>query len=187
MKRKPFGVRTFEDIVARCRVDSSTGCMLWGFAVNDDLTPVMYLAPGVLGNEKGKTIQVRRAAWLMSGHKVAAQQSVYLARDCSYRCVNPKHCASGSKADAAAAAAARGAFFSPERVARLRRNHTAQAVPASVVHAIADACANGMLAKDAAQAFGVHKQTAAAIMRGKHLHQRALGLNGASVFAWRPA
>lgn len=189
-KKRTDGVRTLADIKDRCRVDEITGCWIWALAMSDNgkhastRTPRIHIPPGVLRPEKYQT-SASRAAWLLSGHELAADQVVWRTC-CRDDCCNPQHEMAGTKAEEGAWMSASGhRRGKPWRAVVNHRNFIGQAVSVDVVHQVVASLGAGKLQREAAAEFGIHIATINKIAQGKHLHQRQ-GVRGSSAFSWRP-
>lgn len=90
------GIRTLEDLRARCVIDDDTGCWNWTMALAAGGQPhVHYLCP-VSGRKR--TGKGRRVALLLAGVDIKPTD-VAFARACctSDTCCNPDHARSGTK------------------------------------------------------------------------------------------
>lgn len=182
-----FGrVRELQDILDRSRVDEITGCWHWARAFTSpggSVTPVVMFAAD--GAANANNMSAARAAWLLSGRKIGPQQVVW--RKCgSPLCVNPEHCAAGTKREMFGAISASGRNKGkPERRAVCERNRAAQLTPREVVQRAEAMFDAGMLQKDVRAELGITQATARRIRLRQHPHStgRQHVLPGASVFS----
>lgn len=181
------GVRTVDDLRDRCRVDSLTGCWIWGGGRNDKGAPVVRIPAGVLRPD-AVVMAPRRAGWLLAGGSVKPGHVVLRKLCCeSDQCVNPAHSASGPRGEANRMAGKRGSYSTPERLAHLTRARKKSAIAPHLVASAEAAFADGASIREAAERVGIDRETARRIRNGDHIHQTGGVMPGASVFAWRPA
>lgn len=180
------GIQDLDGILQRCSIDTDSGCWVWRGGMNSSGVPLCNLPPGVLAPGR-KVLSARRAAWLLSGRRLAAGQIVYRQHCCTEeRCVNPYHSAAGAKGAQIASAAKRDPehFRGVDRLRGLRRQAFTQAKSVELVGQIERMLSGGHTAAHCASHFGVHRSTADAIAKHQHIHQRPAVLRAASVFAW---
>lgn len=182
MTRHSSGVRSFSDMLDRCRIDGETNCWVWSGGLHVSGVPIVHMPPGVMGPEKA-SMSARRACWILSGRRVRQGQAVYLAHCGNIRCINPQHCAVGKPGDAQRAAAKRGVFTTAERKAQIQRLNAEQAAPIEKVRAAEAELAEGKGTVEVARAVGLSIDIVQRVARGEHWHQRPRLLRGASVFA----
>lgn len=89
------GIRTVEDIRARCFVDECTDCWHWRQAISQGSPSIHFVTP------QGKRVKMRgrRAALLLQrGHDLLPGHAACATAVCeSLDCVNPDHCRSGTR------------------------------------------------------------------------------------------
>lgn len=183
------GVRKLEDLRNRCAIDDETGCWHWRLAVatsRGGMVPMVHLAAGVLpGVDRPATAPAARAAWLLSGRRLAPGHVVYRHLCEAKRCINPEHCAAGTRPQALAAVAATGRNRGkPERAVITAKARRSLVKPAEVVRQAEQMFAAGEMQKVVRAQLGLSQKTAAAIRQGRHVHSAARQglLRGASVF-----
>jgi hypothetical protein len=189
VERIGTGVYCLADIRDRCIVDSVSGCWEWSMAVSDggrphsSITPRVSLPRGVL-SDAHRTVSVPRVSWLMSGKRLQAGQVVWRTC-CNALCCNPAHLKAGAKREEGAWMSANGhRKGDPRRAAiNLATITRTQAVPAETVRRIEGLIAEGVQHAEIQTLTGVHLATISKIANGRHLHQRAGVVRGASVFA----
>ncbi len=84
------GIRTLDDLRARCVVDDITGCWLWSMALAEGGQPhVHYLCPDTGRKLTGKG---RRVALLLAGVQVKPTEVAFARAVCAEpTCCNPEH------------------------------------------------------------------------------------------------
>lgn len=103
-----------QDLRDRCVIDKHTGC--WHLRSANGRPWVKGKRMNVWVHGAAKTKPARRAMWAFStGAEAPADRIVYLACK-SHDCIQPSHLLCGTKADEAAANAARGAFRVPSKI-----------------------------------------------------------------------
>lgn len=178
------GVTDLQGILDRCRVDRETGCWVWSLctvtASNGGSPVPRTTALGVSG------ITAIRAAWLLSGRKLAAGQVVWRHQCGNALCCNPEHMKAGTRREMRQACAASGREKGLHRQIANRAKAVASATPAEKVRA-AEALLNaGMPRKEVVQALSINRDTVRKIANGQHMHSagRAPAVRAASVFSW---
>ena len=186
--RKGSGVKNLADLRSRCRIDIITGCWNWGLCVSlprGTLTPVTYIAAGILGNDKDRTMPAVRAAWQLAGNRLRPDQVVYRYECMAHLCINPAHCRAGTRTEMFKALAATGRHKgNPARAAQNLKNRKSMMIPVDRVQAAEAMFADGVMQKDVRVALGLSSSSAAAIRKGLHPHStgRTHLVVGASVF-----
>lgn len=179
------GVRTFEDIRLRCRVDEITGCWLWSLSMSGGETPKAWICPGVFG-EKPRTMPAAKASWLLSGRKIEEGHVVWRVACTDARCVNPQHCIALPRAEMRRACGLRGREKGkPERAVQNWKNRASLIAPKEVVREVEKRLGEGkkqshIAAELPVSTFLVHK-----IATGKQFHSSVRAtpnLRGSSVF-----
>lgn len=170
------GVNSIASLRARCHVDEVTGCWLWR-----QHTTKHGLAMVSLASSTGRTKSLgRRAALDLSSRKQPTPDHVAYAIESCFEpsCCNPMHARWGTRTERMRQASARGAFNSPERIARLKRlsQQLSKLTPAQRVEA---ATSTGDC-KEIAARLGVSPGRIAQLRRGGEKRLAA------SVFEWRP-
>lgn len=186
------GVSTLQDILDRCRVDEVTGCWEWALAINcirGSAVPMVHISIGaMLGQHavaKKVTMPAARAAWLLAGNVIKPGHVVWRAHCGNDHCVNPAHCASGTRAQMGRSRAASGR---EKGTPAKRKAALAQALkialPRDVVVQLEARIAAGELRKTIAQTMGVNRTTIRRIALGQHPNStgRIRVIPGASVF-----
>jgi hypothetical protein len=180
------GIFSLECMRSRCCIDDETGCWRWSLAINGVSDARCFVRAGALGNDHRQSYPARRAAWLFSGRRLHSWQIVYRGACCVHPdCINPEHAAAGKAGDQLRASVKRDTtpFVAPERLARLHAIRMRQAVTPEKVAEVEAARARGELIRDIAARMSINKTTIVRINQGRHVHQRAQLLRGASVFA----
>lgn len=180
------GVRSLEDIRARCRIDEETGCWLWGMAQHIDRgRPGTYGRTYLPDHGEPRHASAHRAAWLVSGRKLPKGHIVWRSLCAGGLCCNPQHCKSGTAADKGRDQAMRGTLKgNVNRRIQNQRNARKNMTPAHVVERAVAMFASGMAQKAVAAELGIAKDTARKIRLGTHPHCAGRSLvRGASVFA----
>lgn len=113
------GIRSIEDLRARCKIDDICGCWLWQLSAIDGNSPKVH----VRTPEGNRIMRGRRAAVYLSGRRICAGQVAYPADECrNEMCVNPDHACVGSKALAGAALRRTGRMRNiPSKIAAARK------------------------------------------------------------------
>lgn len=114
------GVRTLDDLMARCYVDPDTHCWHWRGAMqkrgNGTEEPRVWLA------DDRKTATVSRAAWKLAGKRALRKGETVWRRCLCDCCGNPAHMMAGTKAQWGAWVSEKGYLQGrPERAAINRR------------------------------------------------------------------
>lgn len=176
------GIRTVEDLKARCTVDDITECWHWSLSIHAGAPRVTFMAPDT--KQYVKTRGRKAALYLERGVDMPKGHVAYAKMCCkSTDCCNPEHSRSGTKkqwgdwlaqsgavkglpskcAGARKAWDKRGRTLTPEMVAEIRRsNEPDEAIGAR---------------------FGVTGYAVWSVRRGL---THSSGMNGSSVFGWRP-
>ena len=186
MKR---GIHSIEDIRARCVVDQDSGCWTWSGAmsVSNNSTPMLYVMPGLLGNERGYSTSGVRVAWLLSGRRLGAGRVVW-RHCCNHKCLAPDHLRSGTRADLGRHITAAGLIrVDPSYRIQRAKHSQLQPIPADIVRQIEADMDAGVSRKDLRARYSVGRSLLWKIATGQHTHQRGRLAQGASVFSWRPA
>jgi len=91
------GVRSVEDLRARCRVDEDSECWHWTLSTFEGVPRVHYWAPdGKKRHDKGR----RAAVTLATGKLPPAHHIAFAKAECkSIDCVNPDHCRTATKVE----------------------------------------------------------------------------------------
>ena len=94
------GIRTLDDLRARCVINEETGCWHWRLAISQGSPRVHVKHPALPGDNKS-TMRGRRAALLLAtGRDLPKGQFAYARLCCAASdCVNPKHARAGSRAE----------------------------------------------------------------------------------------
>jgi hypothetical protein len=94
------GIRTLDDLRARCVIDEETGCWHWRLAISQGSPRVHVKHPALPGDNKS-TMRGRRAALLLAtGRDLPKGQFAYARLCCAASdCVNPKHARAGTRAE----------------------------------------------------------------------------------------
>lgn len=185
------GIRTVEDIKARCVVDDETGCWEWGLSYSHSKTrKVSPIARcHILKPDGTRALTTAwKAGWLLSGRKLGKKQVVYRSVCWNTRCCNPAHCKAGTMKQMGAAIAKSGVLRGqPHRVTANTKNNECQATPREVVMRAEALFAAGRKLAEVAEAIGVHKDTARLIRNGTHRNSTARQpvVSMSSVFGWR--
>lgn len=111
-------VHTLEDILIRCKVDEVTGCWTWQAGIQSSQgrkRPVVWLA----GEQR--TESARRAAWILAGKPLRANQMVY-STCTNDRCVCPEHLKAGTMRQMGAHQRKMGHLRGPHRSAAAIRS-----------------------------------------------------------------
>lgn len=186
-RKRQDGVRTLEDIRSRCVIDDETGCWLWRGAMSmkrhGQGQPRVWL-PGVDG---GVIETAARAAWLLSGRRIANGHVVWRSLCTDSKCINPEHGKSGTRTQMHAAFVADGRMRGdPIRAAINAKNRESQLVPVETVRQAEAMFAAGVMQKTVRAELGICAGVAARIRKGLHPNcasaQRVVP--AASVFAW---
>jgi hypothetical protein len=174
------GVRSLEDLRSRCRIDEHTDCWHCSLAFNQGTVRIWVH----LGGGMRKMMRGRRAAlFLARGKDLPPKHLAWGLKHCkSLDCVNPAHCASGTKAQWGAALSAKGTVKNrPTKIRAARESSLCRRV-------LTDAQAyyvrhsDKTLAELAAE-LKVSRTLISEIRRGNRYTEV---FRGASVFAWRP-
>ncbi len=189
------GVRNLEDLRQRCVIEEETGCWVWKAAMSRSLkrkvapSPRVWIPdPKTLGD--GVLMTAGRAAWLLSGRKLAAGQVVWRSVCNRSECINPAHGRAVTRAEMHSGIAAAGFNRGqPERSAINLRSCMRMATPVDKVREIEAAFKAGSNCKQVRARFGIAQETAAAVRDGRHVHssQRRALVPMASVFAFAEA
>jgi len=187
------GVTCLQDIQDRCRVDEITGCWNWALAVSNirgSAVPMVHIAVGaMLGSEpqgRKRTWPAARAAWLLAGKPLKPGQVVWRSHCGNDKCVNPEHCAAGTRVQMGAARAASGREKgTPAKRAAAAAAAKRNALPRQLVAQAEALLAEGRLQKVVAQELGINKCTLRRIARGTHPNSTGHVhlVRGASVFS----
>ena len=186
--RKGNGVKNLADLRSRCRIDAITDCWNWSLCVSlprGTLTPVTYIAAGILDNDKARVMTAVRAAWQLAGNSLRQDQFVY-RYECKARlCINPAHCRVGTRTEMFKAISDTGRNKgSPARAAQNMANRRSMMISVERVRAAEAMFADGIKQKDVRAALRLSSESAAAIRNGLHPHStgRSHLVVGASVF-----
>ncbi len=99
------GIRTLDDLRARCHVDEDTECWSWRLCTSHGAPHVRVVFP----DGSARVIRGRRAAAVLAERSIPKGHQVYAKVCCrNPLCVNPEHCNVGTKRQAGAALAASG-------------------------------------------------------------------------------
>ncbi len=188
-RKRSDGVRSLEDIRSRCVIDDETGCWLWRGAMSKrrngrgQPTGRVWL-PGVDG---GVIETAARAAWLLSGRRIASGNVVWRSLCTDSTCINPEHGKSGTRPAMHAAFVADGRLRGdPRRAAANTKNFARQFLPVETVRKAEAMFAAGVMQKTVRAELGISAGVAARIRKGLHPNcasaQRVVP--AASVFAW---
>lgn len=176
------GVKTIDDLKARCFVDEDTECWHWKLSRMEDGRPKV----NVRVRGKRESIHGRRAAFILSrGYLPERGHRVFAVDACkSIDCVNPRHCRSGTVAEHGAAQTKRGNLKNvPSKVRANReiaRKHTAHL---TMEQARQIRTADGSLLQ-VAKRFGVTARTVWAIKKNIRYKESVDVMPTADVFAW---
>jgi hypothetical protein len=183
VKRQGHGIYALPDIKDRC-IDMD-GCWHWPEQRAGNGVPMVGVPAGVIEGRGRHTAPLRRIAYVMSGKTLRAGQIVWTT--CGKEdCVNPAHMTHGTRKQWGEWLVKTGSYkHSPSRAVAARIQAVTQAAPVQLVRDIEIACANDDLSQhEIARLFGVSQNLVSKISNGKHLHQSAHELPGASVFSW---
>ena len=181
------GIYTLADLRDRCRIDSETGCWNWSLTTSGgksgSVVPRVSIPVGVIGNDVLKHVTGPRASWLLSGRSMRDGWVAW--RTChNPLCLNPVHIKAGTHADEGQWRRDTGTWRGDPL--RSRANMTSarkRALPPHSVEAIEAMLSESMTRSAIESATGVTRTTIQRIADGKHIHQRAGLVRGASVFA----
>lgn len=95
LKQDKHGVRTLDDIRARCDVDDETGCWKWKLACSSSARAGSRL-PVAWSAEQGRIVSVLRLAYELGGKTLHPKWTVWRTCECDL-CVNPDHLMGGTK------------------------------------------------------------------------------------------
>jgi hypothetical protein len=173
------GVRDRDSLRDHCVVDDETGCWRWACACTDG-KPAVYF---VFQDGRRTKMRGRRVALLVRrGRDLSKGVVAYPVPACPHDdCVLPEHAQEGSRRDASRAAAARGAFSSPARIATML-HYSALRQKLSDAQRLEIATSEGPT-MDAVRQFGVSPKRVRDLRRGEFGSRRC----ATSVFDWRPA
>lgn len=184
-RKRQDGVRTLEDIRARCVIDDETGCWLWrgAFSIKrgGHATPRVWLAKDRRSEVAG------RAAWLLSGRKLKPGAVVWRSVCTDTRCINPEHAKAGTRTQMHAAMVADGRMRgNPRRAAINAQNFRVQLLPVEKVRQAEAMFAAGAMQKTVRAELGICAGVAARIRKGLHPNCAAAQrvVPAASVFVW---
>lgn len=177
------GIRTIEDVRARCRVDADSGCWVWALSYSTNRgakTPIGYW-PAIR-----KTLSVSRLVWMLTRKcdAEALEGRLVWAGCWNSGCCNPEHLASGTHAQRLVLARTAGR----RQECPTRRSATSARVMRAKSHLneeiIATIRAGNLTNAQIAERYGVSTSQAWKIRTG-----RSWGaVVGASVFSlWRRA
>lgn len=191
--KRQDGVRTLEDLRARCVIDGETLCWVWrGATVTNakgrgtDVSRV-WLPAEVAGRPQVMTAS--RAAWLLDGNDLPPGHVVWRSRcHCRELCINPQHGAAGTRRQMFDAFIANGRLRGdPRRAVVNARNREGMLLPVDIVRRGEALFAAGALQKAVRAELGISAGAARRIRLG--VHPRSAGRDrvvaNASVFAMK--
>jgi hypothetical protein len=188
-RKRQDAVRTLADLQERCLVDDETGCWNWGGAFSNAAsyspTPITSIFKTV-DAKRTSPMSAARAAWILAGKPLTANQVVWRCRCVNHACVNPAHCRAGTRLQMTEQLKASGRHRGcPARRAINLRSTIKMATPPDLVRRIEAMFAEGMLQKDGGAATGLRSETLRSIRLGLHVNssRRQQVVPQASVFA----
>lgn len=180
-KRKCSGIRSLEDLRIRCVIDDVTECWIYPTVEAVDPRARVWLPPDVVNEEKGRTLTIRKAAWILAGKKLPKGHLVYGHVCVRLDCANPEHSRAASRANMGAAQAKSGRMKGdPARAITNRRNFLKQALPMERIAEVKALLSQGLQNKQVAERLDLHPTTVSRIRKGTHVRMRSVGV--ASVF-----
>lgn len=193
---RPAAVRSLLDMRDRCVVDEETDCWHWRGALaaakarGARLTGRVYIAPGVLGNERATIMSCQKATWLFAGNALKPGHLVWRHTCNTNDCISPHHGKSGTNRQMHDSFIASGRYRGdPARILHLSKIRAPMLLPVAVVRAAEAMFEDGRMTKEVRAELGLSAHSAARIRRGTHPNSSngVPVLSGASVFAWRGA
>lgn len=173
------GIRTLDDLKARCWVDDETGCWHWKLAKYDGAPRAMVYVCG-----KHQMMSGRRAALLLSGQEIAKGHRAFNRYFCQAKdCVNPDHTKSGTVRQHGAALAKAGTLKGiPSKVRAGRVNGRNQSkLSLELAREIRD---SEETYQQLAERLGVDTKTIYGVKHNLRWKECANVLPTADVFAW---
>lgn len=163
------GVRTIDDLMARCRIDDLTGCWLWAGANDGNGRPSLWLP--VLS----RRVSLGVAICVLRTGKAPGKGVVWHCTCTTTNCANPKHRTAGDRSSQMLAANLQRDARTRARIAAGKR----------AVSRLSDEAAAEIRASDeplhvVAERHSISISHASQIRRGEQ--RRPLGVRGASVF-----
>lgn len=171
-KTRQDGIRTMDDIKARCRIDTETGCWVWAGAMQRG-TPRVWLPSFGVQSMSGAL------QWLIHGTRPLS--GLMLVPTCrNPACANPKHREWGTRSDLFSILRPKLAADHRARIGAGKRKVSLLYSP-ELHHEI---MTTKEPIKDMAARLGVHFTHLYRIRRGKAWQASACA---SSAFTWRPA
>lgn len=185
------GIRSLDDVMARCRINDETGCWEWAGAMSTTSVPRAFVPPEVaerIGSNHKHDMTVMRLAWLLNGGKLEQGWRVWRSK-CSCRtCVNPAHMKAGTVAQFGAELRRTGRMVGrPRKLAQLKQISMKRAAPAELIREAERLLAEGMTSKAVGAQLGLNHNIMADVRARRHVHSTTSAkacLPLASVFSW---
>jgi hypothetical protein len=190
---KTYGIKTLDDIKARCWIDPDTGCWIWkqSFSTNKGKRGRPQCSVADKDGGKRRTLSAASLAWVLAGKEVPKGQIVYRSVCKDTACVNPAH--GGCRTQAAhIKALVRSGVMNSTSIARkqaARAMGLKCATPVEKVREVEGLLEQGLTKTEIARQVGLTKCTILKIARKRHPHSsNAMRVApGASVFTWAAA
>lgn len=163
------GVRTIDDLMARCRIDDLTGCWLWAGAKDGNGRPSLWLP--VLS----RRVSLGVAICVLRTGKAPGKGVVWHCTCTTTNCANPRHRTAGNRSSQMLAARIRRSAATRAKIAAGKR-----AVSPWDESVIADVRSSSEPLHAVAARHGMSIEHASNIRRGES--RLELGVRGASVF-----
>lgn len=174
------GIRTIEDVRKRCRIDSVTGCWLWGLFAHNGRPQCCYTLPD--GTRRKQSAR-RCVAELGAGHILPPEVMAFATANCNERtCANPAHTRTGSRLQSNRAMVRTERFKAGaakrSRNAMLRNRATRAKVTPEMVREIRLRTEPASVLE---REYPIKRSAISNIRSGRAWRET---VNGASVFAW---
>lgn len=178
------GIRTLDDLKARCVVDDDTGCWHIRQANGRPFTRTAGgKAPSITTPESGSVI-ARRAAWILARDYVPPKGYVIASKCRCFDCIAPAHSTCVTRKRLGHMVAQDGRASTPAKTAncmRISRNRSGTKLTLELAGWVRN---SSQTQQEMAHALGVSQTSVWHIVTGRNY--RPQGMPGASVFGWRP-